>query len=166
MKKMLAIGATTILVLGIVLTRLVSAGAVTSGTMLRGAIGGDFDSQLPAGSTNGADWGIDETLRPAASNLIHDGNVFVVVSTWTNGGGQTPPTTTDGPGQCTGTLSNPTAPAGDVCIYVAGGDNAVNLAGDSITPGAGGSKFGFKLIWDAAHNGDTFIDAVWAYRFP
>jgi hypothetical protein len=27
-------------------------------------------------------------------------------------------------------------------------------------------RYGFKLKWDAAHNGDTFIDAVWAYRFP
>jgi hypothetical protein len=32
-------------------------------------------------------------------------------------------------------------------------------------PGTGGSRFGFKLIWDAQGNGDTFVDAVWAYHF-
>jgi hypothetical protein len=164
MKRVLAIGATAVLVLSFVLTRLLTAGAVTSGTTIRGAIGGDFDSELPAGSLNGADWGIDTTLR--ASNLIHDGNVFIVVSTWGNGGGQTQPTTSDGPGPCKGTGAHPTAPKGDVCIYVTGGDNAVNLAGDSIVPGTGGSRYGFKLLWDAANNGDTFIDAVWAYKVP
>src|SRR5437016_4761911 len=128
-RKALAIGATATLVFGVIATRLVSAGAVTPGVTIRGAIGGDFDSELPAGSVNGADWGIDQSFKPPASNLIQDGNVFVVVSTWSNGGGQTQPTTTDGPGPCTGTLLHPTAPPGDVCIYVAGGDNAVNLAG-------------------------------------
>jgi hypothetical protein len=54
-----------------------------------------------------------------------------------------------------------------VCIYVAGGDNAADVSGVSIIPGTGGSRLGFKLIWDSsAQNGDTFIDAVWAYRFP
>ena len=53
-----------------------------------------------------------------------------------------------------------------MCIYIAGGDNAANVSGYSIIPGTGGSKFGFKLKWDAMHNGDTFIDAVWAYRYP
>ena len=51
-------------------------------------------------------------------------------------------------------------------IYVTGGDNAANVSGDAVIPGSGGSKLGFKLLWDAEHNGDTFIDAVCAYRFP
>jgi len=42
---------------------------------------------------------------------------------------------------------------------------ATNIRGVTPVPGTGGSKFGFKLIWDATGNGDTFVDAVWAYHF-
>jgi hypothetical protein len=173
MKKTMTILATLALVAGLAFTSLVSGATASSraappasGSQIRGAVGGDFDTQLPAGSVNGADWGIDQAFKPAATNLIHDGQVFIVVSGWVDGGGQTQPTTTDGPGPCTGTVANPTAPSGDVCIYIAGGDNAANVSGYSIIPGTGGSKFGFKLKWDAMHNGDSFIDATWAYRFP
>jgi hypothetical protein len=55
---------------------------------------------------------------------------------------------------------------GKVCIYVAGGDNAANVSGYSVRPGTAGRRYGFKLKWDAVNNGDTFIDAVWAYRYP
>ena len=165
-KKLLAVSAGGALVAAVVLNSLSAGAVVTAGTgTIRGAVGGDFDSELPAGSQNGADWGVDQQFQSPADNLIHDGNVFVVVSTWTNAGGQLPPTTTDGPGPCTGTAAHPSAPPGDVCIYVLGSDNAVNLAGYSIAPGSGGSRFGFKLLWDAAHNGDTYVDAVWAYHF-
>jgi hypothetical protein len=130
------------------------------------AIGGDFDTQLPVGSINGADWGIDQQFRQPAGNRIHDNDVYIVVSTWTDAGGQLQPTTTDGPGPCTGTAGSPTAPRGKVCIYVLGSDNAVNLSGYAIAVGTGGSKYGFKLKWDASGNGDTYVDAVWAYRYP
>ena len=50
--------------------------------------------------------------------------------------------------------------------YELQGDNAANVSGYSVRPGIAASRFGFKLKWDAMHNGDTFIDAVWAYRFP
>jgi hypothetical protein len=171
-RKTIAIAASMALTAGVAMASLIGGAPASTaappapGSLLRGAIGADYDSELPSGSVNGADWGIDQTLRPVATNLIHDGNVFVVVDTWVNGGGQTKPTTSDGPGPCTGTVAHPTAPAGDVCIYVAGGDNAANVSGYSIIPGSGGSRFGFKLAWDAIHNGDTFIDAVWAYRYP
>jgi hypothetical protein len=169
MKRTMAIVASFVLAATVAITSLFGGGtaaAVVSGSELRGAVGGDFDTQLPPGSVNGADWGVDQTLRPAASNLIHDGNVFIVASGWVNGGGQTQPTTSDGPGPCTGSVAHPSAPAGDVCIYIAGGDNAANVSGYSIVPGTGGSRFGFKLAWDSMHNGDSFIDAVWAYEFP
>ena len=41
-----------------------------------------------------------------------------------------------------------------------------NVSGVPIIPGSGASRFGFKLIWDAPNNGDSFIDAVWAYPYP
>jgi hypothetical protein len=67
---------------------------------------------------------------------------------------------------CNGTLDTPTAPPGEVCIYVAGADHAFNLEGFSVRFGAEASRYGFKLKWDASQTGDTFVDAVWAYTAP
>ena len=53
-----------------------------------------------------------------------------------------------------------------MCIYVAGADHAFNLEGYSVLPGTGASPFGFKLKWDASQEGDTFVDAIWAYTAP
>jgi hypothetical protein len=36
----------------------------------------------------------------------------------------------------------------------------------STVRGAIGGDFDAKLIWDAPNNGDSFIDAVWAYHYP
>ena len=87
---------------------------------------------------------------------------------WTDGGDQTAPTSGDnGDTVCTGTPANPTAPHGMVCIYVAGTDNAANVEGYSVMPGVGESRYGFKLKWDIPDGeGDTFVDATWAYRAP
>jgi hypothetical protein len=133
---------------------------VPSGKTIRGAIGGDFHVYSEASD----DFGVIASLPIPASSGLSDDDVHVVVSTWSSGNGQSQPTTSDGNAGCTGTLATPTAPRGDVCIYVAGGDNAENLSGYSVRPGTGASRYGFKLKWDAAVNGDTFIDAVWAYR--
>jgi hypothetical protein len=122
-----------------------------------GMVGGDFDVQLPAGGQVGADWGVDASFQRPATNRIHDRDVKVV-----------------GPGsgdredgfRCRGSVSNPLAPKGKVCVYLIGSGNATNIRGVTPVPGTGGSRFGFKLIWDAnGNNGDTFVDAVWAYHF-
>jgi hypothetical protein len=139
--------------------------APAPGSLLRGAVGADFDSQLPPGGVVGADFGVDVSLPQRAGNALGDNDVYIALR-WRNGGGQTKPTTSDTNAGCTGTLALPTAPRGKVCIYVAGGDNAANVSGYSVRPGTGESRYGFKLKWDAVQNGDTFIDAVWAYRYP
>jgi hypothetical protein len=142
-----------------------TANAAASGSLMRGAVGADFDSQLPPGGLVGADFGVDVSLPKAAGNQLGDNDVYIALR-WKNGGGQTKPTTLDTSSRCTGTLNLPTAPRGKVCIYIAGGDNAANVSGYSVRPGTAQSRYGFKLKWDASHNGDTFIDAVWAYRYP
>lgn len=135
---------------------------VPSGRTIRGAVGGDFDAAAVL-----TDWGAVVSLPARARNALDDDDVYVVVTTWSSGAaGQTQPTTTDTNGGCTGTLGAPTAPAGKVCIYVAGGDNATDLNGYSVRPGTGASPYGFKLSWTNTATGDTFIDAVWAYRAP
>jgi hypothetical protein len=123
---------------------------------ITGMIGGDFDTQLPPGGSVGADWGIDGSFQRAANNRIHDGDVKVV--------GAESGDATDG-FACNGSAAHPSAPKGKVCIYLIGSGNAVSIRGVTPVAGTGGSRFGFKLIWDANGNGDTFVDAVWAYHF-
>ena len=36
----------------------------------------------------------------------------------------------------------------------------------SVRFGTEASKYGFKVKWDASTQGDTFVDAVWAYTAP
>jgi hypothetical protein len=155
MRIRLLIGAALV----IVLTLAVSSSGSTATTFtptIRGMVGGDFDTQLPAGSVNGADWGVDASFQRPASNVITDTRVKVV---GTNSGDAN-----DFVG-CGGSYTNPTAPKGKVCVYLIGSGGATNIRGVTPVPNPGGSKFGFKLIWDATGNGDTFVDAVWAYHF-
>ena len=137
-------------------------GVVPSGTTIRGAVGADFHAE----TAPERDFGVDVSLPVPAANALSDDEVSINVDGWVSGNGQTQPTTDDTNPGCTGTPASPTAPAGHVCIYVAGGDNAVNVDGFSVLPGTGASPYGFKLGWDAAAPGDTFIDAVWAYTAP
>lgn len=135
---------------------------VPSGTTIRGAIGGDhhaFDSQA-------SDFGAIASLPQPAANALADGDVFVNVANWKQGDSQTPPTTTDTDPGCTGRPAFPTAPAGKVCIYVSGADHAFDLRGNSVLAGTRASTLGFKLNWDASTQGDTFVDATWAYKAP
>lgn len=134
---------------------------VPAGKTIRGAVGSDVASE-----TAGGDWGVIVSLPLKARNDLTDNDVHVNVSTWVDAGGQTAPTTTDTNAGCTGTVANPTAPAGDVCIYVTGGDNAADLFGYSVVPGTGGSPYGFKLNFTSVLAGDSYIDAVWAYTAP
>jgi len=135
---------------------------VPSGKTIRGAVGADFH----AADNDASDFGVDVSLPMQAANNLGDGEVNVNVLGWTDGGGQTAPTTTDTNPNCTGTPAVPTAPAGEVCIYVAGADHAFNVTGFSILPGTGESPYGFKLKWDASQEGDSFRDATWAYTAP
>jgi hypothetical protein len=135
---------------------------VPSHQTIRGAVGGDFH----AFDSTASDFGIDVTLPVPARNALSDDDVFVNVAGWQNAGGQTAPTTSDTSPGCTGSPTNPTAPAGKVCIYVSGADHAFNLSGYSVLAGTGASPYGFKLKWDASTTGDTFVDATWAYTAP
>jgi hypothetical protein len=135
---------------------------VPSGKTIRGAVGGDFHAY----DALSRDFGVDVTLPIPAANGLGDDDVYVNVAGWQNEGGQTAPTTIDTSPGCTGTPANPTAPPGKVCIYVSVADNAFNLGGCSVLFGAGASPYGFKLIWDSQLEGDTLVDATWAYTAP
>jgi hypothetical protein len=110
---------------------------------------------------------VDVSLPAKAANALGDDDVFVSVAGWASGdAGQIQPTTADTSAECDGTPASPTAPPGQVCIYVAGGDNATDVSGYSVLPGSGASRYGFKLAWTSPLIGDTFVDAVWAYTAP
>jgi len=152
------------LILGAALAAVLALGVTSAGfsaghhrtPTITGMVGGDFDTQLPPGGQNGADWGVDASFPRAASNVIHDGDVKVVG----------PGSGDQGEGfRCLGSATNPLAPKGKVCVYLLNSGTAVNIRGVTPAPGTHGSRFGFKLIWDATGNGDTFVDAVWAYHF-
>jgi hypothetical protein len=135
---------------------------VPSGQTIRGAVGADDHAH----DADASDFGIDVTMPMPAANPLSDDEVNVNVAGWQNAGGQTAPTTTDTNPGCNGTPANPTAPPGEVCIYVSGADHAFNLEGFSVLFGTEASPFGFKLKWDASLEGDTFVDATWAYTAP
>ena len=135
--------------------------AIKPGETMRGAVGADFNAVAGL-----EDFGVVASLPIPAANVLTDDDVFIHIGTWSDGGGQTVPATTDTSASCSGSLDNPVAAPGKVCVYVAGGDNATDVNGYSVVPGTGGSRFGFKLGWTSAADGDTFIDAIWAYTAP
>jgi hypothetical protein len=135
--------------------------ALLPGDTIRGAVGADFNAAAAE-----EDFGVVASLPVPAATPLTDDDVFINESLWSTNSGQAQPTTSDTSPGCAGTLAEPTAPPGKVCIYLAGGDNAKDVNGYSVLPGAGGSRFGFKLGWTSVGDSDTFIDAVWAYRAP
>jgi hypothetical protein len=145
--------------------------SIRSGVTVRGVVGGDFEGfTATAGGPceDNCDWGVDASLPFQAPVGLDDSHVLVDTGTC---GADCPGITPDSSeatsnSVCTGTLDVPTAPAGYVCIYVAGSANALELAGYSVRPGTGASKYGFKLKWVSTTDDDSFVDAVWAYRAP
>jgi hypothetical protein len=145
--------------------------SIRSGVTVRGVVGGDFEgiAATPGGPCeNNCDWGVDASLPFPAPVGLDDAHVLVDTSLC---GSDCPGITADSAeagsaATCTGTITAPTAPAGKVCIYVAGSGNAVELVGFSVLPGTGASRYGFKLGWVSTTGDDTFVDAVWAYTAP
>jgi hypothetical protein len=147
--------------------RMLQSYQAISGVTLRGVIGGDFEVQPGTNCPDNCDFGGYASLPVPGKDKLGDVDVLVDNESWATGGGQTLPaldaSEAGSNAACTGTPAAPTAPAGKVCIYIAGGDNAVGVKGVSVLPGVGESPFGFKIVWVAPNQDDTFIDAVWAY---
>jgi hypothetical protein len=144
----------------------------------RGAIG--IDLACPAVTC--PDFGIDQELHKVARPALDDAHVIVVAS-------QCSAVVPPDPGTCPSTESededttlcpstwdnghlpdNPKATKGYVCVYVLGGENLGTVIGtgaihgSSIAPGTLASTLGFKIGWNPDNAGDTYVDAVWAYK--
>jgi hypothetical protein len=126
---------------------------VASGQTVRGVVGIQAENPTLNGS-----FGDNASLPLPAASALADANVSVNIAGYLAQGGSTAPTTNDANPGCTGSPSNPTAPAGTVCIYVLHSNNATNLTGSGF-----GSPYGFKLSWTAPATGTTYVEAVWAY---
>jgi hypothetical protein len=100
-----------------------------------------------------------------ATAVLTDDDVHIDVTTWEElNPGDLQPTSGEDPAEelaCTGTVATPTAPPGQVCIYVQHADNAVDLFGFGVN-----SDQGFKLNFTNQGTGDAYVDAVWAYTAP
>jgi hypothetical protein len=67
-------------------------------------------------------------------------------------------------GACTGSYASPTAPGGDVCIYITQNVNDTGLGG--IVPSAQPTSSGFGLFWRTVTTGTSFVEGDWAYTAP
>jgi hypothetical protein len=128
---------------------------VPSGKTVHGVIGFGFTAS--AGNQHGD---IDQQLPVPATAPLKDADVFISLNGFTSSGGITP-TTADTDAGCTGSVTNPTAPSGKVCVYIAAGQNSAGIQGLGIGPN--GSPYGFKLSWDSQTAGRSFVEAVYAY---
>jgi hypothetical protein len=163
-----------------------------TGKTVKGAIGGDFQASatltdwgilgsLPtAGSAPIKDtdvivvivdaaatgWGANNDSPPDVLPTESHGNLVKRTDTTVNSCASANAAVATTP-CCPGNTTNPQAAAGKVCIYISGGTNVVNAHGTSVLNGStGASPYGFKLNWESAGSGETYIDAVWAYTAP
>jgi hypothetical protein len=65
---------------------------------------------------------------------------------------------------CTGTYSAPTAPAGDVCVYLNSTSGLTNIVG--FVPFSQPTPYGFNVHGDNASAGDVWFEGSWAYTAP
>ena len=163
-KIRIAAVATALALLGTMVVLTLTPAVAAPARTVRGVIG--LDTEGVAGLTDGGDWGAVASIGgPGALTRLSDTDVAVDAVI---GGGGTNVSVGDASDHgCNGTWLNPTAPPDKVCIYIANADNAVDIRGVSISPGPNGTKYGFKIVWSHAVDGeDSFVDAVWAYRHP
>jgi hypothetical protein len=154
------VGTASLLAISMVMA-LTPAGAAPS-RMVRGVIGADVEGV--GGLTEGGDWGAVASIGRGASTRLSDTDVTVDAEIPDAVTG-TVEVSDSSEHRCGGTWRLPTAPPDTVCIYIANADNAVDIHGVSISPGAAGVKWGFKLVWSQAAVGeDSFVDATWAYN--
>ena len=124
--------------------------AVPSGQTIHGVIGLDVHAE-----TAGSDSGVLMTMPMRAAAVLTDGDVHIAHLAPLSG------ETAGEQAACTGTVAGPTAPPGQVCIYVQDSTNAAGLLGEGVN-----SDQGFKLKFTSPGTGDSFVDAVWVYTAP
>jgi hypothetical protein len=189
-RRKFAVAAVVTMVVGFLAFGGVSLGgqsrqAAPAGASDIGAIGIDLD--CPAVTC--PDFGIDQQLHKAARPALNDDHVIVVASQCSNdetplvgglgcdnGDANISQSEDEDTALCPSSWANgqlpnsPKAAKGFVCVYVLGGKNFGTIVGtgaihgSSIAPGTLASTLGFKIGWNPDTAGDSYVDAVWAYK--
>jgi hypothetical protein len=123
---------------------------IKAGETVRGTIGGQFSS-MAAGEIS-----FNAQLPRAAPFGLDDAHVTIDGAP-------------DDAGQCTGTSTTPTAPAGHVCIYPYSVSNVAPnpvFGGGHIWGSGDGTKWGFQVSVDVQSTGMAWWFANWAYKAP
>ncbi|HEY8001704.1 MAG: hypothetical protein ACHQJ5_03340 [Vicinamibacteria bacterium] len=76
------------------------------------------------------------------------------------------PGATDGDAACTGTVQNPTAPAGKACLYRSDASNISALAGFQSSSVLADNLFGFSVRATSTAAGQMNASGSWAYTAP
>jgi hypothetical protein len=115
------------------------------GETVRGRVGGEFDEDVAGG-----DWGVSVSYPIPASSPPTAASVDGV---------------TDDGSVCTGSATNPTAPAGTLCVYPQGAVNPVLGSNNSshFIVNATVVKYGFELRWVTTAGGDTNFRGNYAF---
>ena len=118
----------------------VSALTLQPGETVRGYVSGDFEA-----AASGGDWRAGVSFPIPASSFP--------AFTFVDG--------VDVGETCTGTVTNPTAPTGTICVYPAEAANP-GLAENSHTI-LNADKFGFQVKWSPTAAGDTLFRGTYAF---
>ena len=76
------------------------------------------------------------------------------------------PSAADADAACTGSAAAPSAPAGKVCLYLAGAAGADTVVDGQAIPGLAGSRLGFVVHAVSATTSVTGLFGTWAYTAP
>ena len=139
--------------------------AIPSGTTIRGVVGLDVEAPATSG-----DFRVAMTFPAKLTQKLQDADfLFASTSVVDNDcTGAARCTAAPFSALCTGTASNPTAPAGKVCLYVESASNATNIAAwelgdDPAATVTSGLLLAFGVDGSV---GDAYVQAVWAYTAP
>lgn len=133
-----------------------------SGTTVFGVVGGDF--QASAGDA----FSVLESLPAPAPQALRNISVIVKNNSVVNNdcSGRTCLSSEEFQYSvlCSGSVENPTAPPGQLCIYPSVAVRAKEIK--AVATPNDGSNFGFLVRWEALSSGLTEFRGVWAYTAP
>lgn len=131
---------------------------IPSGTTVTGYF--ERDLHIPANDT--ATFGYEISLPGLAP--------VPLTNTTVNFAPDTDAATSEEDATCQGSPTNPTAPAGKVCLYVGTtqSDTGVgSLRGFTTNIGGLVARQAFQIVWnDSGASADVYVDATWAYTAP
>ena len=138
-----------------------------------------FDNAIPSGTTVTGAWGgryIAPQLAANNSYLLSTSFPVKAPAPLSDAAVNVAPNTDAGDpdSSCTGTVDNPTAPAGKVCVYIGSSNNATVTGFKLVSPGTSGTQpadaYGFIVrVLDKGTVGNTATTAAegtWAYTAP